>query len=124
MASFNIFKVVSKWAVKKPATRLYPFQKREPFSNTRGSIEIEIEKCSMCTLCAKKCPTEAIAVKRQEKIWEIDRLRCIQCSACVDACPKKCLKMTQSYSPAATQHGVDTFVQQQQPKTPPEPATK
>jgi ech hydrogenase subunit F len=119
MASLNIFKVVSSWAMKKPATRLYPFEKREPFSNTRGSIEIDVPKCSMCTLCAKKCPTEAIMVKRQEKIWEIDRLRCIQCSACVDACPKKCLTMTHTYSSAVTKHGVDTFIQEQL-KTPPE----
>ena len=123
MASFNIFKIVTGWAVKKPATRLYPFEKRASFLHTRGSIEIDIAKCSMCTLCQKKCPTDAIVVKRQEKIWEIDRLRCISCSACVDACPKKCLTMITVYSPSVTTRSVDSFVQEQ-PNAPAEPASK
>ena len=113
MASFSIFKIVTGWAFARPATRLYPFVKREPYAGTRGSIEIDIQKCSMCTLCQKKCPTEAITVKRQEKIWEIDRLRCIACSACVDVCAKKCLKMVPQYSPSVTAHGIESFVQEQ-----------
>jgi ech hydrogenase subunit F len=123
MASFSIFKIVTAWAFSKPATRLYPVAKRESFLNTRGSIEIDIQKCSMCTLCQKKCPTEAIVVKRQEKIWEIDRLRCISCNACVDVCPKKCLSMLTLYSPSVTKRSVDSFVQEQ-PKTPVEPVSK
>jgi formate hydrogenlyase subunit 6/NADH:ubiquinone oxidoreductase subunit I len=111
MATLGIIKIVMGWAFSKPATRLYPFVKREPFANSRGSIAIEIEKCSMCTLCQKKCPTDAIIVKRQEKIWEIDRLRCISCAACVDACPKKCLTMITAYSPSVSQRGIDSFVQ-------------
>ncbi|HAJ80137.1 MAG TPA: hypothetical protein DCO75_10235 [Fibrobacteres bacterium] len=112
MASFSILKIVTGWALARPATRLYPFVKREPFKGTRGSIEIDIQKCSMCTLCQKKCPTEAITVKRTEKIWEIDRLRCIACNACVDSCPKKCLKMFPQYAPSVTARGIDSFVQE------------
>jgi ech hydrogenase subunit F len=122
MATVNMIKVVMGWAFSKPATRLYPFVKREPITGTRGSIEIDIQKCSMCTLCQKKCPTDAIVVKRQEKIWEIDRLRCISCSACVDACPKKCLHMITTYSPSVTARGIDTFVQEPI-KTEPAPPT-
>jgi formate hydrogenlyase subunit 6/NADH:ubiquinone oxidoreductase subunit I len=113
MGSFGIFKMVTGWALSKPATRLYPFVKREPYAGTRGSIEIDIQKCTFCTLCQKKCPTDAILVKRQEKIWEIDRLRCISCSACVDACPKNCLRMLTNYSPSVTSRTVDSFAQEQ-----------
>ena len=63
------------------------------------------------------------AVKRQEKIWEIDRLRCITCGACVDACPKKCLSMITVYSPSVTKRTVDSFVQEP-PKNPAEPVSK
>ena len=122
MASLGILKVITGWAFSKPATRLYPYVKRESFLNSRGSIEIDIQKCSMCTLCAKKCPTQAITVKREQKIWEIDRLRCISCGACVDACPKKCLSMVTLYSPAVTKRTVDSFVQES--KNPPEPVSK
>jgi ech hydrogenase subunit F len=121
MASFSIFKIISGWVFAKPATRLYPFEKRESFLRTRGSIEIDIQKCTMCTLCQKKCPTEAIVVKRQEKIWEIDRLRCISCNACVDACPKKCLSMITLYSPSVTKRSIDSFAQTSAPG--PEKAT-
>jgi Formate hydrogenlyase subunit 6/NADH:ubiquinone oxidoreductase 23 kD subunit (chain I) len=113
MGSFGIFKMVTGWALQKPATRLYPFVKREPYANTRGSIEIDIQKCTFCTLCQKKCPTEAIVVKKPEKTWEIDRLRCISCGACVDTCPRKCLLMLQAYSPSVTAKGLDSFVQKQ-----------
>lgn len=113
MGSFGIFKMITGWALQRPATRLYPFVKREPYAATRGSIAIDIQKCTFCTLCQKKCPTEAILVKRQEKIWEIERLRCISCAACVDACPKKCLTMATSYSPSVTARSVDSFTQKQ-----------
>jgi ech hydrogenase subunit F len=86
----------------KPSTRLYPLQKRQSFSATRGHIEIDGQKCIFCGICQKKCPTEAISVARKEKTWEIERLRCIACGCCVDACPKDSLSMKDSYpSPAA-----------------------
>ena len=122
MATLDMIKVVMGWAFSKPATRLYPFVKREPFVGTRGAVAIEIQKCSMCTLCQKKCPTAAIVVKRQEKIWEIDRLRCISCGACVDACPKDCLSLVTSYSPSVTVRGIDSFVQEQTKAESPAPA--
>ena len=109
MAHFTIAGLVTKSAMSKPATRKYPFEKRRPYANTRGSIVIDIEKCNFCTLCQKKCPTAAIEVKRTEQVWEIDRLRCIQCCACVDACAKKCLSMNTQYSPPVQARGVDSF---------------
>jgi|WetSurMetagenome_2_1015567.scaffolds.fasta_scaffold175844_2 ech hydrogenase subunit F len=86
----------------RPSTRLYPAQKRQSFSATRGHIEIDGEKCIFCGICQKKCPTEAISVERKEKTWEIERLRCIACGCCVDACPKNCLAMKGPYSSPVT----------------------
>ena len=80
--------VVMKSAVKKPATRLYPFTKREPLKGTRGSIGVDMKLCNQCTLCMLKCPTGAIKVDKAAKTWEIDRLRCILCGACVSVCMK------------------------------------
>lgn len=79
-------------------TRLYPKTPYLPAAGTRGSIEIEYEKCNFCLLCDKRCPTGAIKVDRPGKVWEIDRLRCIICGYCVEVCPKDCLHLSPRYS--------------------------
>jgi len=117
MAQMSIAKVVAKWALSRPATRLYPFQKRPSYKNTRGSISIEMDKCILCGICQKKCPTQAIIVTKATKDWQINRLRCIACNACVEACPKKCLIMENMYSPAVVVKGEDDkFHQADKPK--------
>jgi ech hydrogenase subunit F len=113
MAQMSIAKVVMRSALSRPATRLYPFEKRPFYKNTRGSISIDISKCIFCSICQKKCPTDAIVVKKDEKSWQINRLRCITCNACVDACPKKCLNMDAMYSPGVVIKGADDKVTQE-----------
>jgi ech hydrogenase subunit F len=95
-------KTIIKSLFKKPATTKYPFAPRTCIKGSRGSIAITISDCIFCGLCQRKCPTDAIAVDKKERTWQIDRLRCITCNSCVLACPKKCLKMTEAYSPATT----------------------
>jgi ech hydrogenase subunit F len=109
MAHLTIGKVIARSALSKYATRLYPFEKREPFAITRGHIAIDINACIFCSLCQKKCPTHAIAVDKAQKTWSIDRMKCIQCGACVEACPKKCLTMEHAYSPAAPTKEIETM---------------
>ena len=54
-------------------------------------VEIDMSSCVLCGICAKKCPTSAIAVDRQNKTWTIHRSDCTLCESCVTACPKKSL---------------------------------
>ena len=77
--------------LKKPSTLMYPVKGPKLFEATRGRITIEINLCIYCSMCQKKCPTDAIVVQKTEKVWQIDRMKCISCKACVDVCPKKCL---------------------------------
>ncbi len=58
-----------------------------------GKPVMDAEKCVYCTLCAKKCPQEAIRVDRKEKIWELDEEKCVECGICAGACPKKAIEM-------------------------------
>lgn len=52
-----------------------------------------LDQCVYCTLCAKKCPQEAIEVNRAEKKWELNEEKCIGCGLCAQNCPKKCIEM-------------------------------
>jgi len=82
---------------KKPVTTSYPATPAQYPEGSRGHIEIEIEKCISCTICAISCPSGAIKVDRAAKTWEINRFDCIQCGYCTTKCPKKCLHMEIGY---------------------------
>jgi len=47
--------------------------------------EIDEEACNGCTLCAKRCPEEAIAGEKKEH-HQLDQEKCIKCGICYDAC--------------------------------------
>jgi NADH:ubiquinone oxidoreductase subunit F (NADH-binding)/(2Fe-2S) ferredoxin len=47
--------------------------------------EIDDEACTGCTLCAKKCPQDAITGKKKE-VHLLDQEKCIKCSICYEAC--------------------------------------
>jgi ech hydrogenase subunit F len=103
MSFFSMTKTVIKSLFKKPATSAYPTVIREFPVGTRGEIINHQEQCIYCGICEKKCPTGAIKVVREQKIWEIDHLCCIQCRNCVEVCPKKCLEqLTKSAAVTAT----------------------
>ncbi len=47
--------------------------------------EIDAEACNGCTLCAKKCPEDAVSGKKKEP-HVIDQDNCIKCGICYDGC--------------------------------------
>jgi len=47
--------------------------------------EIDEEACNGCTLCAKKCPEEAITGEKKEP-HILDQEKCIKCGICYDCC--------------------------------------
>jgi len=46
---------------------------------------IHKDKCVGCTVCARKCPVNAISGERKQP-HEIDQSACIKCGACYEAC--------------------------------------
>lgn len=103
----SITRLVSRSSISKPATRLYPAERREPYAAVRGHIRFIHDTCIFCTLCAKKCPTDAIVVDRKERRWTIDRRKCILCGSCVEACRKACLVCENERSAPFTQGSWD-----------------
>ncbi len=109
MAAFKMGKVVLRSLFKKPATLMYPVVPREFTPVTKGHIEIDIDNCIFCNLCAKKCPTNAIKVDRNARTWSIERMDCIQCGCCTWSCKKECLTMRPEYTAPNTVKVTDTF---------------
>ncbi len=50
------------------------------------SYEIDAEKCKACTLCAQKCPVDAIRGQRGV-VHVIEQEKCVSCGSCYDVCP-------------------------------------
>ncbi|MBE3591387.1 MAG: 4Fe-4S dicluster domain-containing protein [Thermoanaerobacter sp.] len=87
----------------KPVTRKYPFEKREPFEKARGRIENDIDKCILCGICQRVCPSNCIQVNRKEGRWAFQPFECIICGACVESCPTKSLTMAKEYRPISNE---------------------
>ncbi len=107
-------KTVLKNLMTKYATRLYPFQKIEPFRDVKGELKIEIEKCIFCGVCQMRCPSQCIAVDKKEKSWGVDPFACVYCGICVEVCPVKCLYQERMYRAPADSKQMVQHVQQAQ----------
>ena len=58
------------------------------------SVSLDVSRCTGCTMCLKRCPTEAIRIKDGHAI--IDPDRCLDCGVCIRYCPNNAKKATYS----------------------------
>lgn len=86
----------------------------------RYQLDVEIDDCIVCDLCAKACPVDCIAieaVKSPEAIgktsdgsvkrlyaaqFDIDMAKCMYCGLCTVVCPTECITMTDKYDRSTT----------------------
>lgn len=54
------------------------------------SVSLDLEKCTGCTTCIHRCPTEAIRIRDEHAV--INTTRCIDCGECIKVCQQKAKK--------------------------------
>lgn len=93
----------------------YPHQKLPVPEVGRYQLDVEMDDCIVCDLCAKICPVSCIdieAIKATEAIgqtsdgttkrlyaakFDIDMAKCMYCGLCTIVCPTECIVMTNQY---------------------------
>lgn len=93
----------------------YPHQKLPVPEVGRYQLDVEMDDCIVCDLCAKICPVDCIgieSIKATEAIgqtsdgttkrlyaarFDIDMAKCMYCGLCTIVCPTECITMTSNY---------------------------
>ena len=93
----------------------YPQQKLPIPEVGRYQLDVEMDDCIVCDLCAKICPVDCItidSIKATEAIgqtsdgttkrlyaaqFDIDMAKCMYCGLCTIVCPTECIVMTNQY---------------------------
>lgn len=93
----------------------FPREKMPIPEVARYQLDVEIDDCIVCDLCAKACPVDCIdieAIKATEVIgktsdgstkrlyaakFDIDMAKCMYCGLCTVVCPTECITMTDQY---------------------------
>lgn len=97
MGYFKLGKMTLKSLFKRPETIRYPYETKPPVEDLKGHVENDIVECTLCGICAKRCPTGCITVDKEAESWTINPFDCIQCRTCVRECPQHCLTMMPEY---------------------------
>jgi ferredoxin len=67
-----------------------------------ANIELDINKCVLCALCADVCPLDVISLVPSEEVMGgtpggtallLDERACIRCGLCIERCPPDALSM-------------------------------
>lgn len=113
----NMLKLITNNFFSKKQTRLFPAApERAVFERSRGRIIFDEKTCILCSICARRCPADAITVERTSGKWELDAFRCIICGECVAACPKKSISMSN-----ARRNGSESLITETFHVDPPKP---
>ena len=65
MGYFKLGKMTLKSLFKRPETIRYPYETKPPVEDLKGHVENDIVECTLCGICAKRCPTGCITVDKE-----------------------------------------------------------
>lgn len=93
----------------------YPHQKIAVPEVGRYQLDVAMDDCIVCDLCAKICPVDCIeieSIRATEEFgrtsdgtprriyaakFDIDMAKCMYCGLCTTVCPTECIVMTDTY---------------------------
>lgn len=81
-------KLASRFENIEEHERLFTSDEIDSLFRDIPSYYIDPGKCQACTICAKRCPVEAI-ISAKNQIHVIDQEKCIKCGTCLEACPPR-----------------------------------
>jgi NADH-quinone oxidoreductase subunit I len=105
----------------------YPSQQLPVPEVGRYQLDVEIDDCIVCDLCAKVCPVDCIeidVIKATEAIgqtsdgttkrlyaakFDIDMAKCMYCGLCTVVCPTECIVMTNQYDKSVPELDLLTY---------------
>ncbi|RLB53679.1 MAG: NADH-quinone oxidoreductase subunit I [Deltaproteobacteria bacterium] len=108
--------VTFSYLFRKPITIQYPDRLPRPLSQTlpersRGILEVDLDICTGCSMCAKQCPIDCIdiTVEKQEETkqrfitrFDIDIGKCMFCGLCAEACPSGAIRHSHEFEGSVT----------------------
>ena len=99
----------------KRITLQYPTEKMPMTERFRGLVDLYPEKCVVCYMCVKICPTAALDLGHkytqvaEKKKLEIEKFRydielCCFCGLCAEICPTEAMVMSRLYEVSTYGH--------------------
>lgn len=97
------------------STLRYPHVKLPLPEISRNQLQVDIDDCIVCDLCAKICPVDCIEIDVIKAVgdigktsdgttkrlhaakFDIDMAKCMFCGLCTIICPTECIIMTDEY---------------------------
>jgi ferredoxin len=58
-----------------------------------GSVEINVEGCTLCLACVSACPTGALTADTEKPMLRFAEDACVQCWLCKATCPEKVITL-------------------------------
>jgi len=59
-----------------------------------GSVDIDVDGCTLCLSCVSACPTAALQDDNDQPMLRFTEEACIQCGLCQLTCPEKVIRLT------------------------------